>query len=761
MKAAIRGICLSILAIFLHASAGSAADIDLSKTINDIRVKGVQRADTNTVRYYIHAKKHEKYDSKEIAEDIKRLYGLGFFDDIRLDVKEEGAGLVLTYIFKEKPFVRDIIVKGGKEVDEKSINEKLKTKKGTFFRQDHIPWDQDRIRQLYRNKGFYFTEITTIVHKIGDNQVDVEYKIDESKKVVIGKVVFRGNKTFSNRILSSQIETKSADWTAIFSDAGAYKKDALKTDLLRVESYYHDNGYIKVKVADPEVEVDKEKRRIYIVFPITEGEQYRVGKVEAEGDDVYTSEQILEKVKLKTGDVFNRSQFRQDVLDITDLYSQKGYAFANVMPNLDIHDDTKTVDMKIKVNKGRKVYIGKITITGNDTTRDKVIRREFRLREGDLFDSEKLRRTRERINKLGFFDNVEIEQRSRKEEDLVDLEVKVVERSTGQLSFAVGYSSVENVILQGQIKWGNLLGYGQELAITTDYSSRRTDFDVSFTDPALFDRELSGTVEAYNRSYQYDAYSTKNVGGSTAVGRGLGEYLWGKVGYRYEENEVVILDRTTASAYLISQEGRGTAGSVFPSLTYDTRNDPFNPTAGTKLYGYSEASGFGGDQRFYRLTGEYTGYKAMWFDFVGMLHAKIGRADGYNDQPLPITQRFFMGGPRSLRGFTVRDVGPKDINGETIGGEAMLQFNTEMQYRFTKFFRGFLFYDRGNVYGRDDAGHNTTDKYFSLDDMRHSWGFGVHFYSPVGPITIAYGFKLDKRSGESPSEFHFTIGGAF
>lgn len=746
---------LAIVAIFPPAHSHAEG-----KKVRDVRLKGLSRADKNTVSYYIHARAGEAYDPIVAAEDIRKLYALGFFDDIRLDLSEEPAGVALTYIFKEKPFVREITLTGLKEVEENAVRPKIKTQKGTFFRQDTIPWDNDRIKQVYRNKGFYFSDSRTVVRKLKDNQVDVEFIIDEGHKITVGAIRFRGAKAFTERTLKGQVETEEASWYSSVSESGAYKRDALKTDLLRLESFYHDNGYIKVKVFDPEVEVDKEKRKIYLTFPVSEGDQYRVGKVEVTGDDTYTSEELSQKIKLKQGDVFNRGQFRQDIFDMTEMYSRKGYAFANVIPALESHDDTKTVDVKIHTQKGRKVYLGQIKIAGNDTTRDKVIRREFRLQEGELFDSEKLKRTRQRINNLGFFESVEIEQRSR-QEDLLDIEVKVAERNTGQISMSVGYSSLENLLLQGQVKWTNLLGRGQELSLSLDTSSRRTDYTLSFSEPAIFDREVSAGFDAYNNAFTYDAYESRTSGGSVKTGKSLGEYLYARMGYRFEQNEVTIINRDTAGSYLLAQEGKFDAGSIFPSLTYDTRNDPYSPSAGQKLLVSSDLAGLGGSARYYRLTGEYTIYKGLPLNTTGMIHGKIGKASGYEGQTIPITQRYFLGGPRTLRGFTIRDVGPKDENGEAIGGEALLQLNTELQYHFSRYFRGFLFYDRGNVYGKDDKKNNTTDKLFDLEQMRHSWGFGVHFFSPVGPISLAYGFKLDQRTGESPSEFHFTIGGAF
>lgn len=753
------GVCISLFVMAFFATLASATDF--SKPVKKILIEGASRADKNTVRFYIHSKPGKPYSAKTIQEDIRRVYKLGFFDDIRLDVREEPDGLILTFIFREKPFVRNKIMTGADEMDDHTIQDKLKTKKGTFFRQDHIPWDEAKIKQIYRNKGYYFTNVKTVVHKLDNNKVDVEYIVDEGKKILVRKINFRGNKAFSDKTLLGQIETKAAKWYNTVTGGGELKKDALKADVLRLESFYHDHGYIKVKIKDPSVEIDKENQKIYISLSISENSQYHVGEIKIEGDEVYSEKELLEKISLKKGDVFNRSAFREDIFKITDLYSQKGYAFANISPRVSPNDQTRTVNVTVASRKGRKVYIGKINIIGNDRTRDRVVRRQFLLQEGELFNSDKLRISRQRINNLAFFESVEVEQKSRLEEDLVDIELKVIERQTGQFSFAVGYSSIENIVLQGQLKWTNLLGRGQNLSLTVDTSSRRNDYSISFTEPALFDRRLSGGVDIFNREFLYDAFRSKRMGGSLRVGRGLGQFTWGRLGYKYENNDVVILKRENASFFLRRQEGKRTSGSIFPSIAYNNLDDPYSPTKGKKINGYFELSGFGGDERFYKMTAEYTQYKGLFLDFVGMFHAKIGRAGGYDNKELPVFESFFMGGPRSMRGFTIRDIGPMDENREAIGGEALLQFNLELQYRFTKFFRGFLFYDRGNVYGKNDQKNNTTDKFYDLENMRHSWGFGIHFFSPMGPITIAYGFKLDQRENETPSEFHFTIGGAF
>ena len=758
--ARLRGLGL-FLALTLAAIPPCAFAADAAKPVKEIRVEGAVRADKNTVRFYIKTQPGQPYDPRAIQEEIKKIYSLGYFDDIRLDAREEPDGLILTYLLKEKPFIRDVIFTGVKEVEKKLVIARVKSKKGSFFRQDFIPWDEQRIQQLYRDKGYYFTSSRAVVHKLAGNQVDVEYLVEEGAKIGVAAVRFRGVKSFSPQQLQGQIETAPKTWTSFLSDTGAYKRDALKADTLRLESFYHDHGFIQVKIRDPEVEIDRERQRINVSFPVDEGDQFYTGDITIIGDDVYSAAEIEEQVRLKKGDVFNRGLFREDIFTITDLYSQKGYAYANVNPDFSIDPATRAVNVRLETRKGPKVYLGRITITGNDKTRDRVVRRQFLLHEGDLFNSEKLRKSRQRVNRLGFFESAELEQKSRKETGLVDIDVKVVERQTGQFSFAVGYSSVENLVLQGQLKWTNLLGRGQELAVSVDTSSRRNDYSVSFTEPGLFDGQLPAGGSLYSRLFEYDAFSSRNVGGNLSLGRAIGEDTWLRLGYKYERNTVEILNRESAGIFLLAQEGERTTGSISPSLVYDTKDDFYSPTTGTRFETDFELAGLGGEERFYKASAEYTRYWPLFLDFVGMFHSRIGYAAAYDDRELPLYERYFMGGPRTLRGYTIRQVGPLDENGEAIGGEALLLFNAELQYRFTRYFRGFLLYDRGNVYGSGDQQDSTTDRLYDLGVMRHSWGFGVHFFSPIGPISVIYGFKLDQRPGETPSEFHFTVGGAF
>lgn len=740
-----------------------AEAIDLSLPIVKIDIKGNDRVHESTVKYYISLKEGEKYSPAKIKNDIKKIYELGYFDDIKVEVEESAEGIVLVYILKEKPFIKEVDVKGNKDVETFEIKKKLSIKKGIHFKSHFVQKDIDSIKKLYQEKGFYFAEIKVSTREVENNQVEVEFKIEEGKKVYVTEINFIGNRFFDADKLKKQLDTQEKGIFSWFTDSGTYKKDVLKTDILKLESLYHDNGFIKVRIEDPRIEVDRELRKIYINIFLSEGEQYRVGAVQVEGDEVYSEKELRGALKLKEGDIFNRSQFGRDIFDITDMYLQKGYAFADVLPKMNVDDNLKKVDIAIRVDKGRKVYIGRINISGNEKTRDNVIRREFRLQEGEVFDSAKLRRSRERLNNLGFFEEVGFEQKSRREEDMIDLDVKVTERTTGSLGVGAGYSSLENAIFFAQISQSNLFGKGQRFALNAQLSSLRRDYEIEFIEPRLYDRELILGFSLFNTERDRVSYISRNEGGSIRFGKSLSEYTGGNISYRYDTINITISNRDLATYYLLSQEGERVTSSIATSITRDTRDDFFNPQKGSRQYLYGEYAGgsLGGGVNYYKLIGENSWYHPLLWNFVFMIHGKAGYADGHSGTDLPIFERFFLGGSESLRGFNFNDVGPRDLAGNSIGGRSLLLLNTEIIYPFTRYIRGILFYDRGNVYGWEGDISKTSSNNFDIGSMRHSWGFGLRFFSPMGPISIAWGFKLDRMAGESSTEFHFTIGRAF
>ena len=743
------GVALLVTASFLSAQEG--------ENIQSLKVIGNKRIDESTILYYIKSKPGTLLSKRQIREDIEQIYSLGQFKDIRVETRNTLKGLEVEFYVEEISSVGDVEILGNDKVDTSDIREKIGLKRGAAFNEHLIQESNEEIIKLYREKGYFFAQTHIDTQSTKENLVNITIRIKEGEKVKIEKVRFSGNKAIPDKDLRDQMETTEETWYSFLDDSGVYQKDILKLDLFRIEGYYHDHGYLRIKVLEPRIDINKKSREIHITIPVEEGPQFRVKTLNINGDAAVSPDEILKSIKTKVGGIYNVSQLRQDILAVTDLYSQKGYAYADANPISKLNDEDQTVDLSIEIDKGKKVYVGNIEILGNIITRDNVIRREFRLKEGEVFDGSKLKRSKQRINNLNYFEDVKIDTHRGQDPDLIDILTTVTERPTGSFSVGVGFSSVENFIFTTSITQDNLFGNGQRLGVDASLSSIRSDFKINFTEPRLFDSEISFGISAFNEDQDYISFDAKSTGGGIGLGKNLSEYDSVSVNYRLANVEVTNVDPADVTEFF-KNETRLTS-RIVPNYVYDSRDNYLNPTTGWRHVVGFEFAGLGGT-KFTKYFYEVTYYHPLVGKFVGAAHARINYADGYGGDKLPAFERFFMGGATSLRGFTLKDIGPKNSDGDPIGGNQSLLFNLEVQYPLTKSFRGFLFYDRGNIFG---GGFNTstTSKSFDLLEMRNSIGAGIRFISPFGPLGFSYGIKLDKKSGEESGEFHFSAGSAF
>ena len=748
-------ILIMAFAFFLMPIMESHVYAQTEELVGSVKIEGNKRVDTSTLLFYIKTRKGEALSRKKIGKDIEKIYGLGQFKDIRVETRQGSEGLEVVFIVEEIPSIGDVMLYGNKEIEDGDIHEIIGFKRGEAF-QAHMMTDaKEKINSLYNEKGFFFATVD-VVSKISErNLMNIHVRVREGEKVGIKNLRFSGNKNFSDGDLSDQIETKAETWISFLDESGLYKKDTLKLDVFRLEGYYQDHGYIRVRVQDPKIDIDRESKEINISIPIDEGLQYRVGKVTSKEDDIVTEDEVLKALKMKMRDVYSISKLRAGVMNIGDLYSERGYAYADINPITKINESSRTVDVNIEVDRGRKVYVGEITVIGNTRTLDNVIRREFRLKEGELFDSVKLKRSKQRINNLQFFEDVKIDTRRGKEPDLVEIITTVTERQTGSINVGAGFSSNENLIFNAGISQNNFLGTGRRVVFSTNLSSRRSDYNLSLTDPRLFDTELSGGVDAFNTETNFWSYMAKRTGGGVRIGKSLSEYDWLGLNYNYADTE--ISDVKVPTTYL-KNENR-TTSRIAPSFIRDTRDNFMNPSSGSRHVVRLDLAGLGGT-KFHKASYEGSHYWPIIGKLVGMVHGEIAWADGYAGDSLPAFERYYMGGPQSLRGYQIRNVGPKDSLGNPLGGNQSLLLNLELQYPFTKGLRGFAFYDRGQLYGGGDD-TSTTSTTWDLAKMRDSIGAGVRFLSPFGPVGMAYGIKLDKATGEKSGEFHFSAGNSF
>jgi len=754
----LRSILFIGVCSFLFPYASQA--IDFSKKIKEVRVAGNRRANSRTIRFYIHSKSGEPYSVRKTREDIRRIYDLGYFDDVVLLIDEEKDGLILTYRVKEKPFVKSLIFDGVQEIPPKDLEIILKIKKGTYFQKHLLKKDTINIKQKYRKRGFYFTEVTPVVIPVENHQVDIIYHVEENRKIKIGKIHFRGNEFLKDFQLREIIETQEVSLFPM-GGKGNYDREILKTDRLRIEAKYRDFGFIKARIEKPRIEIDRENGLINVYFFIHEGDQFRVGKISAEGDKIISAEDILQKVTLKENEPFNQSTFRQSIFKITEIYTNMGYAYAHVVQKVDEHPETKTVDVHLKVEPGDKIYIGRITITGNEKTHDNVIRREFRIHEGELFQGSKMIRTRQRIVNTGFFENVEIDQRSGSEPDLIDLNVRVTEKPTGNIRLGAGFNTADNLVFNASITENNLLGTGRRLTLLAENSTIRNEFSLSLAEPRFRDRDISLNFRLFARTRDYFTYTSNDQGASVGIGRSIGEFAFMNLQYELQNTDLTINDLSTAGFFLRSQAGRNIIGKITPTYTLDTRDDFLFPLEGFRATTYATLAStyLGGELDFYKLSFEASKYFPLPKKFVFQAHTEIRFAGGYNDKGLPLFENFLLGTNR-MRGFRFDEIGPLDNSGLALGGDSSLIFNLSLNYLFSGGIAGFLFYDRGQVYGSKGDLSRTTANRYDLSNMRHDYGFGLRINSPMGRISLTWGFKLDRKLGESATQFQFSFGGS-
>ena len=739
-----------LLLMVYYLSWPAAAAISPGVLVRDIEIRGNRRTQEATIRFYLKTEVGKPYAPQTLSEDIKRLYALRTFDDIQVLAEDVPGGIRLIITVVEKPAVRTVTFTGNRAIDASEITKRLLLKERSTFARNLLNDTVTALQKYYREEGYYFAHISPEVTEVTDNQVDVVLRITEGKKIYISRIRFTGNKGFTDAELRQAVQLKEYTLPVLSGSSALYKPETLRVDLQLLENVYQNNGYINVQVGEPVVEINREAGGIVITVPITrEGEQFKVGKVTLTGDSVFKEEEQRQIVRLSTGEIYSREAVRNDITKLTDAYADRGYAFADVTPTVSVDPGARVVNLAFTTRPGPKVYIGRIDIIGNERTRDQVIRREMRLDEGELYSATRLQRSRQRLTNLQYFEEVKIDTKRRGEEELMDLEVEVTERSTGQFTAGIGFSSIENVVFTASVSQSNLFGRGQSISLSARVGSLSQDFVIDFQEPYLFGQPITGGVSVFRRSLDYDTFESRRTGVGLTLGRTLGEYARASVTYNYEIVEIDDLD-PGASELLQQEEGTSYTSSITPRIVWDSRDNQFDPAGGSVQAFEVTGAGLGGTNRYYKVVGSTTWYFPLPEGLTGFVRGRFGIGDGYAGKELPAAERFFLGGATSIRGFEFRDIGPKDSRGNPLGGTSFLQFNVEIGRSFGRLLRLVTFFDAGNVYNPGNQ--------FDFGDVRRSAGVGFRLITPLGPIRLDYGFKLDRRRGESAGAIGFLLG---
>ncbi len=736
--------------LWLWPSLQALAAIEPGSIVREIVIQGNRRTQASTIRFYLKTAVGEPFSPRLLREDLKRLYALRTFDDIRVTAEELDDGMRIRITVTEKPAVRQVTFEGNRRGDKDEVSNRVLLKPRATFDRNLLNDTVTGIQQYYRQEGYYLAHVRPEVTEVDENQVDVILYITEGRKIRVERIQFTGNTYFPDSILQRQIQTKPYNLPVLSGPAALYRPEGLRIDLQLLQNFYQNNGFVNVQLGEPTVEINREASSVVTTIPIvSEGDQYKVGSVGLIGDDVFDSEALRRMIRLRTGEIYSREIIRRDILALTNAYTDQGYAFADATPTIGLDDEQRLVNVSYTVRPGPRVYIGRIDIRGNERTRDYVIRRELRLDEGELYSGRKLRRSRQRLTNLQYFAEVKIDTKRRLEQGLIDLEIDVTEQSTGQFTAGLGFSSIETVVFSASVTQRNLFGRGQSISAQGRVGGLSQDFSISFSEPWLFGRPITAGVSVFRRSVNFQTFDSRRTGFALTLGRAFGEFLRASATYQFEELNISDLDPSAADL-LEEQEGSSLTSSLTPRVVWDSRDSRFNPSQGSFQAFEVEVARLGGDNRFYKLIGESTWHYSLPYGLTGLVKGRFGIGTGYGGEDLPASERFFLGGPTTVRGFGFRDIGPQDLDGNPLGGTSFVQFNLEIRRSFSRVFRFAVFMDAGNVYSGEEQ--------FDLGELRRSVGFGLLFITPVGPVQLNWGFKLDRRPGERLVELGFLLG---
>jgi outer membrane protein insertion porin family len=745
-------LILALMVVLLSHPA-SSQEGPLVKTIEII---GLKRIEDQSIRNRLLQKTGQPLSREAIEKDIKSIYRMGYFEDVKVELEPFEGGLKIIYLVKEKPTIVSIKFEGNKEFDQDKLSEHINITPGVISDASLIQDNLQQLRDFYEGEGYWHVRIVPVLKKINPAEVALTILIDEGKKVKIKEIRIEGNQALSDRKIKKAMKTRS--WwifsflTSSWTTAGFYKKSEMEADLERIRNLYYDHGFLNIKIGDPEIKLISNRRKMIITISLSEGPQYRVSSVRYKGNDTFNEKSFTGLLPLKTGDIFSRKKLNEGIKKITEYYTERGYAMVSVLPNILTNEKNNTVGILMNIKEGAVYRIGRIEITGNTKTQDKVIRREMRLDEGDVFNSKLLKRSYERINILNYFETVELTPKPKVEERSIDIDINVKEKATGMLSLGGGYSTLEGFVGMIDVTQSNLFGTGRHLKAGGQFSTKSTLYEITYTDQWFLDRPITFTFSTFKTKRDYVSYDRKAVGGSLGLGKRFMEYWLINTTYRYEKATIYDVS-SDADDIIKDQEGTSVTSSISPTLTRDSRDSLIDPTKGSKNSVFLTISGLGGTNKFIKSV-----IDSGWYFPVGkttvLLRGRVGYATGFFNKELPLYERFYIGGINTIRGLGFGEGGPRGSDGKVIGGTKELILNAE--YIFPIYteakLKGVVFFDAGRAY-------DTSETFGS--DLRYTSGAGIRWFSPMGPLRIEYGFNLDRRFDESASKVEFTFGTMF
>ncbi len=744
------------------AMAGSAVSRD---AIADVKVRGLKVLDQDVVLMRLASRKGDVVDPATLNDEIKRIWDLGYFSDVSAAIEESGEGRVLVFTVKEKPRIDDVIINGSDAVNKDDILAVMSSKTGSVINERLLADDMVKITELYRKEGYYLAEVNYHVEdKANGASALLVFDVKEGNKLYIKEVRIEGTESIDPDDMKKELALEKRTLLSWITGTGVLREEYLDRDSAALTAYAMNHGYVDAQVSAPEVTYDDDG--IIVTFSVNEGKRYKLGEVGFRGDLIDTDERLAAVTKLDdlkaNNEYFSLSVVQDDVKALTDFYSNYGYAFAEVNLESKKNPEDDTVDVFFVIDKKQKVRVRRVLVEGNTRTRDNVIFRELRLADGDAFNGDKLRRSNERLTRLRYFTQADTTILPTDAEDEVDLRVNIKEDRTGALMAGVGYSTYYQFGVSGSIMERNLFGRGYQLGLTGFASGKSTSLNLNFVNPRIFDSDLGFSENAYTLWEEWDDFRKKTVGNTLRFFYPIGEYSTVSLGYRLDQYTLYDIPERAPRSYR-EYEGRNLSSVLSGSFSYDSTDSRERPTRGVigRLSMEYGGGGLGGNDNFYRPIGELQAFHTLWKNPNHIFHwrGRVGGVFENSNKPVPVFDRFFIGGMDSIRGYDTDDLSPRDPEwDDEIGGDRMGYLNLEYIWTFQE--------ELGlAIVPFFDMGFNIDSKQTSdpFSELKKSVGLELRWRSPMGDLRFAYGYPLDKNvDGKHPGgRFEFSMGQFF
>lgn len=733
--------------------------------VRDIRVQGLQRTEAGSVFGYLPVRVGDELSADRASEAIKALYATGFFKDVRLARDRD----VLVVSVEERPAIASVDVSGSREFDAEALKKAMRQAglaEARIFDRATLEKAEQEIRRQYLSRGKYSVKVTSSVSPLERNRVAVALAIDEGNNARIAQIRILGNKVFSEARLLDQLRLTTPNWLSWYTKTDQYSREKLAGDLETLRSFYLNRGYLEFGIESTQVSIDPSREKVFITLAIKEGERFKVRDIRFGGNPLGREAQFRKALKLRSGDIFSGELLSESVKQITDELGAIGYAFADVTPVPAIDREKREVDFTLNVQPGSRAYVRRITIAGNQRTRDEVIRRELRQFEGAWFDSDRIALSRDRVERLGYFQDVQISNVPVPGvPDQVDLLVQVTERATGNFTFGIGYSSTDKMLIQAQINEPNFLGTGNTLAIEANTGQTQRTASISYVDPYFTQDGVSLSADLYSRLFNASNsglgdYKIRSSGGGLRLGIPYTELDRLSLGLIFEQNQIKPGTTGLPQRYIDYVERFGRTSDAWLAVfgwSRDSRDSALSPTRGRLQRLNLEVTFPGQDLAYTRTTYQHQWFLPVTKDYTLALSADLGYGRGFDGRPYPIFKNFYAGGINSVRGFGPNSLGPRDVRDDRpLGGTASFSASAELLFPLPgtgndKTVRAFFFADAGNVF----------ERHIDMSELRYSVGAGINWLSPIGPLKLSLGYPVRRKPGDDTQRVQFQIGSSF